>query len=160
MREINVQEMCQVLDSYLGKRVEVGTNNPIWSVNTYQSFRFSDTDNVLIFSDYDVKNGRQELLVDKNQITEIILTEGKDIYSSVISIELINGQIDFCISEMPTKCYLCHKIIDTPYETRWSIGGGITGGYGSKFEDDKLDIPVCEHCLCKIIGCGDGEDSE
>jgi len=157
MREINIQEMFQVLDEYLGKKVEVGTN-PIWSVNTYQSFNYADKDSVLVFSDGDY-TGRQEILIDKDQITEIVLTEGKDIYSSVVSIELINGKIDFTISENPTKCRLCRNIIDLPYETKWSIKG--TGNYGSKFEDEKLDIPICDSCLYyKILGYKDGQFDE
>jgi len=157
MININFQEMIQALQSYLGKKVEIGTN-PLWSVNTYQSFKVLDTDNVLIFSDGDC-NGRQELLVDKDQIVEIILTRGETIYNSVVSIKLINGEIDFCLSEMPTKCCLCRKIIDIPYETKWSING--IGNYGSKFEDEKLDIPVCDSCLYyKILGYKDGVGRE
>ena len=157
MREIKIQEMFQVLDGYSGKKVEVGTN-PIWSVNTHQSFRYADKDSVLVFSDGDY-SGRQEILIDKDQITEIMLSEGKDIYGSVVSIELINGKIDLCISENPTKCRLCHNIIDLPYETKWSIQG--RGNYGSKFEDEKLDIPICDSCLYyNILGYKDGQFDE
>ena len=157
MREINVQEMFQVLNGYLGKKVEVGTN-PIWSVNTYQSFSYADKDSVLEFSDRDY-SGRQEILVDKDQITEIILTEGKDIYGSVVSIELINGKIDLCISENPTKCRLCRNIIDLPDVTQWSIKG--TGNYGANFIAEKLDIPICDSCLYyKILGYKDGPFDE
>jgi len=160
VRKIDVQEMIQFLGNYLGKQIEVGTN-PLWTVSTYQSFRWNDSEDTLTL--YDGGNNsirtRQEILVDKDQIVEIMLTEGEDIYGSVISIELQNHKIDFCISSMPIRCFKCRKIIDEPYETKWSIRG--IGGYGSKFDNEKLDIPICDSCLYyKILGYKDGVDCE
>jgi len=84
------------------------------------------------------------------------LSEGRDIYESVINIILQDGKIDFTISSMPIKCFKCHKIIDEPMETKWFIRG--TGSYGSRFEDEKLDIAICDNCLYyEVLGYKDSD---
>lgn len=157
MRDISVQEMVKFLDNYFGKQVEIGTY-PVWSVQTYNHFGLNNTENTIMFHDMG-SNIRQELGIDKQQILNISLIEGEDIYDSVVSIELENSKIDFTISSMPVKCFKCHKIIEEPYDTKWTIQG--VGGYGSKFEDEKLDIPVCDSCLYHdIFGYKDGQFDE
>ena len=158
MRKIDVQVMIQFLNGYLGKEVEIGTN-PLWTVNTYQAFRLKNDENELTFYDGEFNASRQEIVVSKNQIVEIVLSEGRDIYESVVTINLLNSRIDLTISSMPTKCFKCHSVIDIPYDTLWSIQG--TGGYGSKFPDEKLDIPICDSCLYyNILGYKDGDFDE
>ena len=155
MRKVDVQEMVRFLDGYLGKKIEVGIS-PVWLVQTYQHFGLNETENTFIFHDAGNEN-RQELAINKSQILEILLSEGEDVYDSVVSIELENGKIDFCISDMPVRCFKCHKIIDGPFETKWAIQG--IGGYGSKFDGcGKMDIAVCDDCLYyKILGYVDGQ---
>lgn len=158
MRKVNIQEMVKFLDGYLGKSVEIGVS-PIWSVQTYKSFRWENNEDTLKLYDGNFESDRQEIVIEKNQIVEITLSEGNDIYESVVTITLQNGRIDFTISSMPVKCFKCHKIIDEPYETKWSIQG--VGGYGSNFENDKLDIPICDDCLYyDILGYKDGQFDE
>lgn len=158
MRQISCDEMVKFLDSYLGKQIEIGVSFPIWSVHTYQNFGLNNNEDVLTFYDAGNKT-RQELVFNKDQIVEIMLTEGENIYDSVVSIELKHGKIDFCISSNPVKCFKCGKIIDVPYETKWSIQG--TGGYDSKLDGDKLDIPVCDNCIFyDILGYQDGQFDE
>lgn len=158
MRKVDVQEMVQFLDGYLGKQVEIGVS-PIWTVQTYQCFKWNNSEGELKLYDGGIDSSRQEIVIEKDQIVEIILSEGKDIYESVVGITLANGKIDFTISSMPVKCFKCHKIIDIPYETKWSIQG--MGGYGSRFENDKLDIPICDSCLYyNILEYKDGEIDE
>lgn len=155
LRKVDVQTLCKFLEGYLGKSVELGVS-PIWSIATYKSFRWQNTEDELKLYDGDFDASRQEMVIEKDQIVEIVLSEGKDIYESVVEIELVNGKIDFTISKEPTKCFKCHKIIDEPYETKWSIVG--VGGYGSKFTEEKLDIPICDDCLYyKILGYIDGQ---
>jgi hypothetical protein len=157
MRKIKIKEMVKFLENYLGKQIEIGVS-PLWSIQTYHHFNWTEIENTIMFYDAGDKE-RQEIVFDKDAIVEIILSEEKDIYESTISIVLKDNRIDFCISSIPVKCFKCHRIIEEPYDTKWSIQG--IGGYGSKFENDKLNIPVCDNCLYyEILEYKDGQFDE
>jgi len=159
VREISLKHLIKFLDNYIGKQVELGTS-PIWTVQTFKSFQFTDSENELKLYDGNFDSSRQEIVIEKDKIVNIFLLEGETIYDSVVSINLQNGKIDFTISSMPVRCFKCHKVIDVPFETKWAIQG--IGGYGSHFDGcGKLDIPICDDCLYfNILGLKDGEFDE
>lgn len=149
MRQINYQELETLIDAYTGKEVEVNLS-PIKSSNTYSSFRCRNLGDMLEIYDinYD-KPTTQELLIPKSDIKEIMYYEGSNIYESVFIIVLTNGQVDLSISEQPTICHKCGKIIDTPYEPRWIINQ--VGDYGSQFDNEKVTIDFCDNCLTEFL---------
>jgi len=157
MREINVQEMVRIADEYAGKQVQVFLS-PIKSMNTYQQFRCVNDGDNLEFYDINInKPTMQELIIPKDTIEEIQYFEGENIYSSVFSIILNNGQIDFCICEKPMVCRKCDKLLDRHFDPSWQINQ--VGGYGSQWDNERITIDLCESCLMEFLGREVGGES-
>lgn len=155
MRKINCQEMIHLSDSYAGKQVQVFLY-PIRSMNTYQQFRCcEDGDNVEFYDININKPTMQELIIPKDIIEEIQYFEGKNIYDSVFSIILNNGQIDFTISENPMICKKCNKILDRDFKPSWQINQ--VGSYGSQWDTERVIMDFCEECLVDFLGLKVGE---
>lgn len=161
MKEITCEEMNGILSNgFLGKKMEIGLSNPIWSVNTYRHFDFTydsenDKDDVLVLFDRDNEFPHQ-LRINKGQIDKILYLEGETIFNSTFSIFIGTDRIDICIDESPKYCCMCKKNISLdPYTSIWRITG--VGNYGDKFFDsDKLNIPLCSDCLFyKVFGYTD-----
>lgn len=149
MRQISCEEMVNLSDAYTGKQIEVSLF-PIQSVNTYQHFRLREEGNVFAFYDIDSELP-QELTIDKESIKEINFTEG-NVFESVFSLVLNDGlgEVSFTVSEKPTICGKCGKIIDTPYEPMWSMNE--VGGYGSRWDMERLIVNFCDDCMAEILG--------
>ena len=161
MREINVQEMVTLSDTYTGKQVQVFMSpiQSIKSMNTYQQFKLVDDGDNLEFYDINInKPTMQEMIIPKDTIKEINYFEGSNIYDSVFSIVLKNGQIDFTISEKPMVCKKCNKILDRHFDPSWQINK--VGQYGSQWDNEKVIIDFCENCLLEFLGYKVGEHCE
>ena len=155
MREINVQEMLGLMDSFKGRQIEVDLH-PIRSSNTYHWFNAELLRDTVIFSDMD-NDHPQELRFYKDEITEIDYVEGENVFQSVFTVNMVDStQIQLCVYELPVRCFKCQKILNlNPMENVWEING--TGGYGSHFDNERLNIKVCDDCLYEMIGDKVGE---
>jgi len=154
MREINVQEMVTLSDTYTGKQVQVFMSpiQSIKSMNTYQQFKLVDDGDNLEFYDINInKPTMQEMIIPKDTIKEINYFEGSNIYDSVFSISLFNeGQIDFAISEKPMVCKKCGLLLDRHFIPSWQINK--VGQYGSQWDNERVVIDFCEDCLLEFLG--------
>ena len=149
MREVNVQEMISLLGSFQGKQIEVDLH-PLRASNTYHWFNAELFRDTVIFSDMD-SNHPQELRFFKQDIIEIDYVEGENVFNSVFTISMKDStQIQLCVYERPVRCFKCQKILNlNPMENVWEING--TGGYGSHFDSERLNIKVCDDCLYEMI---------
>ena len=158
-KEISCQEMGSLLEEFSHKRVVVDLS-PIWSENMYQQFSYDlyGADDNIIFKDCQ-KDSLQELHIVKENIEKILYMESDSVFSSVFTILLKDGRIDFCLDEKKIRCCKCRNQINTnPTNTIWSVSG--IGNYSSLFEGEKLDLKLCDQCLANILGYEDGETDE
>jgi len=86
MREINVQEMLGLMDSFKGRKIEVDLS-PIRSSNTYHWFNAELLRDTVIFSDMD-NNHPQELRFFKDDILDIDYVDGENVFKSVFTINM------------------------------------------------------------------------
>lgn len=155
MRQISYQEFERLVDTYTGKQVEINLS-PIRSSNTYSHFRCRHLGDMLEFYDINADQPtNQELLIPKDDIKEIMFYEGNNIYESVFNLVLVNGQVDFSISELPMICHKCGKILDKYYEPSWQINQ--IGSYGSQWDNQRVVVNLCEHHLLEFLGYKEGD---
>ena len=151
MKEINCNELISLSDGYSGKQVQVFLSSPIRSMNTYQQFRCVDDGDNLEFYDINInKPTKHEMTIPKDTIEEINYFKGKNVYSSVFSITLLNeSQIDFAISEKPMICKKCNVLLDRHFDPSWQINK--IGQYGSQWDNEHVVIDLCENCLLEFL---------
>jgi hypothetical protein len=153
MRQITYEEFGQLVDDYSGKMVQVSIY-PIRSLNTYQHFRCRDIGDNLEFYDINFdKPTMQEMIISKDNIKEILYTDGKNVYETEFSIVLENGEIELEISEEPVLCCKCGKLLDDYHEPFWKIDQ--TGDYGSRWDCERLHLEFCDNCLAEFVGYDD-----
>lgn len=158
-REINVQEMGKLLEGYNSRKVSMSIS-PIWSENTYQKFAYDlyDTDDRILFYDRQ-SDVPQELHIVKDNIEKILYMPSDSVFETVFTIVLKEGRIDFCLDEKRLRCCKCKKVVNlNPMETVWKISG--SGNYGSVFENESLELSLCDNCLATLLGCKDDCDCD
>ena len=149
MRKIDVQQLITLSDSYTGKEVQVSLS-PIQSQNIYKQFKCRDIGNSIEFYEISFdKPSAHELLINKEDIVEIQYFEDDNIYNTVFSIMLNQGQVDFTISEKPLNCRKCGKLLDKYFDQCWVIDQ--VGVYGSQWDNQKVSIELCEDCLMEFL---------
>lgn len=160
MRKITIQEMLSLSDSYSGLEVQVGLH-PIDSRNIYQNFKLRDIGDSIEFFEMSFQKPResiQELIIPKDDIVEIVYFGDDNIYNTVFSIILKQGQVDFTINENPIYCKKCGKMFDKYFDQYWEINQ--MGGYSSRWDSEKVHIEFCDSCLTEFLEIEVGETDE
>lgn len=149
IKEITINEMFKEMNKFLGRHIEIDLS-PIQSQNTYHWFSFKEVNQAIEFIDLD--NDHPQLLsVFKDDILEIIYSEGKNIFDSVFTLNMKNDQqIQICVFEEPIKCYRCQRIVNfNKNEFVWKVDS--SGDYFSHFDGDKLSLKICDDCMYEFV---------
>jgi hypothetical protein len=149
MKEISCQELIQLTDGYSGKNVELSLS-PIQLRSIYQKFKCRDIGNEIEFWDFQIGKVLNELTISKDDIEKIICSGENDIYKSVFTIVLHNGnKIDLTVCESPVKCYKCGLILEKYYQPVWHINQ--VGQYGSQWDNERMVVDICDDCLLEFL---------
>ena len=163
MREININEMFDLMSKFQGKQIEVDLS-PIQASNTYHWFKAELLRDMIVFSDMD-NNTPQMLKFYSEDVIEIDYVEGENVFQSVFTINMIDGtQIQICVYEEPVRCFRCGLILNEGRRnTVWEVNS--SGGYGSHFDSERVCVKICDDCIYEFIygekfvgleGCLDG----
>jgi hypothetical protein len=145
MKEITTNELLTLTQQFVGKKVEVGLQQP-YSTNTYSQFSICKNEEEIVMYDLNRKTPH-ELRINIETISRILHSEGENFFQTSFSIFLNNEtSIDFCVDEERITCCKCGKVINLdPFATAWNISG--QGNYGSHFDNQKLNMYICDDCL-------------
>jgi len=153
VKEISINELFIQMSKFQGYQIEIDLY-PVQSSNTYYWFSFKEIDDAIEFLDRD-NNYPQMLRIFKDDIIEILYSEGKNIFDSVFTLNMKNEQqIQICVYEEPVRCYKCQKIVNLDKnEFVWKVDG--SGGYLSHFDGDgRICINICDDCFYEFVyGC-------
>lgn len=150
-RQITIQEMFNLMDQqFQGRQIEIDLS-PIRSANTYHWFSFKEVRDAIEFVDLD-NNHPQMLSIFKDDILDIIFSEGKTLFENVFTLNMkSDSQIQICVYELPVYCCKCFKVLNLDkMNTVWEVNS--SGGYGSHFDGEgNICIKVCDDCMYEFV---------
>lgn len=147
-----IEEKFDILNIFNNYDIEISQNiNNLKLTNnyTYQKFSWDTGDGQLLLGNSDKPDCFTS--IDMDTIEDITFLKNGNKFDTIINIKLLWGDISLQLHGNPIQCCKCNNIINTPIETKWEISG--FGNYSSYFDGEKLELDLCDNCLCEILRC-------